>query len=620
MIRATDGWRGSCAFVLACLVCLVGACREATPDIGIHQAAEEGDAAAVRQMLADNPELVQSVDEEQQTPLHLAAQEGSVETIEVLLAAGADVDAQTRGGETALHRALWESDSDVVEVLLAAEPDLGIRNAYDRTPLLRVARENGSAEIAARLLAAGADINARDRFGESSLELAAWRGFEPLVDLLLDQGAELPVKGEGLEEITVFSAQHGLARLFRLAVEAGVDLDMGDDGGGTLLRSAAAGGSAEVVEILLEEGMSIEAPDRYGWTPLHYAAKEGHTEVASTLIALGAPVEIRSLAGDSPYNLAAAAGHASMLELLETEGASGDPAEFPHVMGPYLGQEPPGLVATVFALDIVSSNRQEHGSVTFSPDGMEAFWSSSFIVDDSGYTRGRILTSRQAEEGWTPPSFAPFSPEFNGDDVPQFTPDGNRVFFLSRRPIEPGGESPGEQIWYVDRTEQGWSEPVFIEGGPNELSKHWQFSAAANGNIYFNSGDAGGMGRGDIYVSRHRDGRWESAENLGPAINSENEEFSPFIAPDESFLIVSVMGRPENVGSIDLYISFKDESGEWTPLTNMGEAMNSPSHDLCPFVTLDGRYLFFNSHRGGQADIYWIDSEVIEKFRPAGGG
>ena len=80
------------------------------------------------------------------------------------------------------------------------------------------------------------------------------------------------------------------------------------------------------------------------------------------------------------------------------------------------------------------------------------------------------------------------------------------------------------------------------------------------------------------------------------------------------------MDRPENMGTVDLYVSFKDESGAWTPLTNMGEAVNSTSQDLCPFVTTDGAYLFFNSHRGGQADVFWIDAEVIEQFRPGGGG
>jgi ankyrin repeat protein len=596
---------------------LACACQE--PPTSILEAAEQGDAAAVRQMLAADPDLVRSADEELRTPLHFAAESGSVEMVEVLLEAGADVNAQTRGGETPLHRALWGDDHELIEALLAADPDLTIENSYGRTPLLRVARETGDVEMAARLLDAGAEIGAVDRFGASSLDLAAWRGNEPLVDLLLDRGATFPTTSASLQEITVNSAQHGLARPFRLAVEAGADLDVGSGGGGTLPHSAAAGGSAEVVEILREEGMQIDAPDRYGWTPLHYAAMEGHEEVARTLIALGAPLEVRTLAGDSPYNLAAWAEHASMLELLESEGASGEPAVFPQFEGPYFGQDPPGPEPIPFALDIVSSNRQEHGSVTFSADGQEAFWSSSFVVDDSGYVRGRILTSRQTEKGWTVPTFASFSPDFIGDDVPQFSADGNRVYFLSGRAESPLGEGAGERIWYVDRTEDGWGEPVLIEGGPNELSKHWQFSVAASGNIYFNSGDAGGLGRGDIYVSRLRDGRWESPENLGLAINSEHEEFSPFMAPDKSYLIVSVMGRPENIGSIDLYISFRNEAGEWMPLTHMGEAVNSMSHDLCPWVSSDGAYLFFNSHRGGQADIYWMDATVIEALRPTAG-
>jgi ankyrin repeat protein len=620
-VTRSDSYRqGSCVFLLVLLASFLCSCQEAPQSEDIHQAARDGDVDAVRQMLAANPELVQSVDEEQRTPLYLAAGTDSAELVEVLMAADADVNAQTRGGDTPLHLAVLRGSPEVVEAILQEDPDLNVQNSYGRTPLLYVARETGDAETATRLLDAGAEINVLDRFGASPLELAAWRGFEPLVDLLLERGAELPAAGEGLNDVTVFSAQHGLARLFALAVENGTDLDMANDGGGTLLHSAAEGGSADVVGILLEEGKQIDARDRYGWTPLHYATREGHEDVVSLLLSRGASAGARTLFGDSPYNLAAATDRESMLQLLENEGVSTDPPTPPLLTGPYFGQSSPGRTATIFAPDIVSSNRFEHGSVTFAPDGMEAFWSSSFIVDDSGYSRGRIMTSKQAGEAWAAPDFASFSTDYVGDDVPHFLPDGSRLFFLSSRPGEPGGESPGEQIWYVDRTEQGWSDPILIGGGPNELSKHWQFSVAANGNIYFNSGDPGGVGRGDIYVSRYVDGNWEPAENLGPTVNTEHDEASPFIAPDESYLIVTGMDHPDNVGTVDLYISFKGENGEWTPLTNMGEAVNTSSHELCPFVTTDGRYLFFNSHRGGQADIFWIEAEVIEQFRPGGGG
>jgi hypothetical protein len=74
--------------------------------------------------------------------------------------------------------------------------------------------------------------------------------------------------------------------------------------------------------------------------------------------------------------------------------------------------------------------------------------------------------------------------------------------------------------------------------------------------------------------------------------------------------------QPDGVGAADLYISFSRADGSWTAPVNMGEPMNSPSHDRCPIVTYDGRYLFFTSHRNGNSDNYWVDARIIEGFRP----
>ena len=590
------------------------------PQGSIHQVVQDGDPDAVRGMLDADPDLIRATDEELRTPLHFAAEGGQLEVAGLLLSRGAEIDAEDRGGDTPLHRAVLLGGLDMVDLLLDQDPDLEVRNSYGRTPLHYVARETGSAELARRLLDAGSQVNVPDRYGGTPLGLAAWRGFEAMVDLFLDVGATLPEDTEGLWSLTVFGAQHGLSRLFGLLVERGVDLSMQNDGGGTLLHSASAGGSPEVVEILIREGLETDSRDRYGWTPLHYAAEEGFEGVAEALISQGASADARTLAGDTPYNLAARSDDPTLARFLADQGADTGPSAFPRMMGPYLDQGPVGPEATLFAPDIVSSNRFEHGSVTFSPDGLEAFWSSSFIVDDSGYTRGRIMTSQRGEGGWVAPDFAPFSTDYVGDDVPVFQPGGDRLFFLSRRTDDPESGHPGERIWYVDRVEGGWSGPILIEGGPNELEKHWQFSVAANGNIYFNSGAPGGMGSGDLYFSRYQDGEWMTPENLGAPINTEYDEFSPFIAPDESYLIISVNGSPANLGTIDLYISFKGENGDWTEPVNMGPTVNSPSHDLCPFVTSDGHYLFFNSHRGGQADIFWMDAGIIGQLRLAGEG
>jgi hypothetical protein len=69
--------------------------------------------------------------------------------------------------------------------------------------------------------------------------------------------------------------------------------------------------------------------------------------------------------------------------------------------------------------------------------------------------------------------------------------------------------------------------------------------------------------------------------------------------------------RPDGHGKGDLFISFKNAKGEWAAAKNMGKAINSQGYEFCPFVTADGKYLFFS--RDG--DIYWVDAGVIERLK-----
>lgn len=577
----------------------------------IFEAADAGSLRAVRALITADSGAVGSRDEKENTPLHFAAAAGHADVVELLLASGAEVDAANYHQETALHRAALGNRQRVADLLLRNGAGTESRESYGRTPLLLVARETGNLEMARRLLDAGAAVDAQDRFGSTPLELAAWRGFGDMVDLFLDRGARIPDDPEMVAYYARESADHGLGRLFRLAEARGLDLEMPNDNGGTLLHSAAAGGSAEIVGLLLDRGLAVNGRDRYGRTPLHYAAENGRVEAVRLLLERGADPNVRSLAGVSPLNAAEQYARRDAARALVQQGAAQAPVAFPVLRGPYFGQPVPGREATLFAPDIVSSHTFQHGTVVFSPDGREAFWATSFPLVEAGYTYGMIVTSRVEDGRWAAPEPAPFSRPRIGDDVPFFHPDGSRLFFLSSR------DHDGEHIWWVDRTGDGWSEPHRIEGGPNTKSTHWQFSVAADGSIYFNSGDPGGLGAGDLYVSRYADGRYLEPGNLGAPVNSEADESAPFIAPDRSYLLFMRARAPDNLGMVDLYVSFRKDDGTWSEPRNLGPTVNTRSNEICPVVSPDGRYLFFNSLRSGNADNYWMDAGVIDGARRA---
>lgn len=101
------------------------------------------------------------------------------------------------------------------------------------------------------------------------------------------------------------------------------------------------------------------------------------------------------------------------------------------------------------------------------------------------------------------------------------------------------------------------------------------------------------------------EGKWQEPENLGPPVNTDEGEGTPFISPDGSYLLFS--------RQYDLYISYRKEDGGWTEPENLGEPINSPEIELCPMVTPDGKYLFFLSQRGGESHVWWVDAGFIKR-------
>ena len=71
------------------------------------------------------------------------------------------------------------------------------------------------------------------------------------------------------------------------------------------------------------------------------------------------------------------------------------------------------------------------------------------------------------------------------------------------------------------------------------------------------------------------------------------------------------MFRPDGHGGEDLYVSFKNENGDWANAINMSPVINTKEHEEYPIVSADGKYLFFV--RNG--DVYWVDARVIEKLK-----
>jgi hypothetical protein len=316
---------------------------------------------------------------------------------------------------------------------------------------------------------------------------------------------------------------------------------------------------------------------------------------------------------------------------------SADADGFPELTGPYLGQTPPGAEPALFAPGIVSTGMYER-DVAFTPDGTELY----FGVMTSPFTK--IVCSRLENGRWTEPELPPFASDPSCNDFePCISPDGERFLFLSTRP--PAGQEPkpgwGHQnIWAMDRTESGWSEPYDLGFPINTDAGEYFPSLTDDGTLYFSRGT--GAGESHIYRARYVDGGYAEPEKLGPRVNSQAVQYNAFVARDESYLIVCLPGREDNIGISDYYVCFRDTNDVWTEPINLGEKINAPgARASSPYVTPDGKYFFFSTTKtnldpaetgraltydlikriqtdpqNGNGDIYWVDAAFIEALRP----
>lgn len=273
-------------------------------------------------------------------------------------------------------------------------------------------------------------------------------------------------------------------------------------------------------------------------------------------------------------------------------------AESFEITSPYLGQSPPGKSAERFAPGIIDDDL--HAPVVFSPYGDEVYWRP---MDDGAIDE--ILYMRMQDGRWTAPQVVPFASRFSDSDNPCFSPNGERLFFTSFRPLrwfEPFDSK--ERIWYVERTGQGWSNPKALGPAINSMDLHWQLSVSENGALYFASED-------DIYRSEFVDGQYQTPMRLGEGVNTPNDEGHPFVSVDESYLVFSSNGHPNRVGDYDLFISLRRMDGTWSEAINLGEGVNSHDQDFYPVVSPDERYLFFLSGRGVSHSVYWVDFDSV---------
>ena len=310
-------------------------------------AAASGDAVKCREMLvmhaAEGVSYLGVKDDAGMTPLHSAVFSGSIEVVQMILAARADVDvSEAHGtcplqiaaatgaesvmallinaraglnrcdtsGATALHAAVEVGNLRCIEMLIGASADVNVRDANGTTPLASAITKNAW-NCAKLLCEAQADLDLPDSTDTAPLCLAVALGHNGCVELLLKNGAQADRVDRGGTSALHAGCEMGQDEAVRLLLAHRASTDLQDTvTGSTPLLLAAANGHLACVSMLLSSNSSVGRTDHNGCTALHVAGRNGDAKLVSALLDAGADVDQTTSRGETALGIAVRLGHA----------------------------------------------------------------------------------------------------------------------------------------------------------------------------------------------------------------------------------------------------------------------------------------------------------------------
>ena len=290
-MRVDTERRGGLWARLALMTCLISTTSAAqSSGLRLVEAVKNRDAQAVSALLTEVDVNTRAPDGA--TALLWAAQWDDLQTADLLIRAGAQVDAANDYGATPLSLAATNGSTAMVERLLDAEADPNAALASGETVLMTASR-TGRLETVTALLARGADVNGTERVrGQTALVWALSERHLDVAEALVAHGAD--VRGRTTSGYTplLFAARQGDLDAVQMLLAHGADVNETASDGTSVLHMATVRGHVGLVEFLLDEGADANAAGA-GYTPLHWAA--GTWETATTRdYAVG---EWRTLAG-----------------------------------------------------------------------------------------------------------------------------------------------------------------------------------------------------------------------------------------------------------------------------------------------------------------------------------
>ena len=260
---------------------------------------------------------VDEKDREGNAVLHLAADTGHLEAIELAVRSGASLTVKNKAGLTPpqmaarrvdsrkintkhtaseLSKACSAGDMDQVKTRLCHNAGVNDETDSGQTPL-HCASKSGHTDIAALLVDLGADVNATDLWKQSPLHAACTGKHLDTVRLLVQRGAEVNIPDGNRKCPLHIACENGEKKMTEILLQHNADVSARRDDGLTPFHIACENGHLEVAELLLQYHADINGSvreDRYFFTVLHVACRDGSTDLVKFLLRHNADVDLKT--------------------------------------------------------------------------------------------------------------------------------------------------------------------------------------------------------------------------------------------------------------------------------------------------------------------------------------
>jgi Tol biopolymer transport system component len=237
---------------------------------------------------------------------------------------------------------------------------------------------------------------------------------------------------------------------------------------------------------------------------------------------------------------------------------------------------------------------------SFSSDGLEIYL-DSVRPGGYGWEDAWVIRRDSILADWVgPENLGPAVSDPCGAPIPCISADGLELYFCSGRP---GGQG-GSDLYMSTRPTKNdpWGQAVNLGPKVNSSNNDGVPVISPDGlELYFTSDRPGGYGGWDLYVSKRATEKdpWGSAANLGPVVNSVDDDCGPGLSPDGLLLIFQdssgTPSRPGGYGGSDIWISRRASlSDPWGPPVNLGPKINGPQFEMLARISPDGSWLYWS--------------------------